>query len=494
MKLKILSALIFIGLLIAPAAQAQSGSATYSYSGPPFTSFYGTDSCPLICGVTGSFTMAQPLAPNLAFGPVTPESFSFTDGSNVITNLNYGQGNSIISVSTDASGNILYWQIELTESNPPDIVTEHYLYTSPYFGTELITADESIQDYYSDEAFEESGPGTWTTTLANHSFLIESTNTEPSAGVATSSDPDATVQCSVAAPCPQKLQFVFDTINGQQAVLGSPNVLWGTNSLYATGTSINLGTLCGSNNTMSITNGDSSVYYFSFTDGSNPCVSTSSSPSTGTYCLTIPGMEDCFFNFESGPFSMYAYPAPGGYYVGTFNDAASGHHTSAGGSGNDIMSLTINSDFSVTSTLVAVPYDLCPQQSSLLNLTSTDPLALAYAAYPYSVGGIQVGDVTLAVLGDGTGNVLAIIAGDQDANGNVLPAGNLYVTGYGVSGVCAGTYFYDRPFATKGVKATPIRRTPPHHRLNDRFEREFDEKNPNREQVAPRLTIPILKW
>ena len=480
MKLK--HAIVLLALfLCVPSAFAQSPR-TYTYVGNPFVYFSG-DSCPPECSISGSFTVSQPLADNLAWETqITPVSWSFTDGNSVLTQSN---SSAYIYVSTDAAGNLVNWLVEVYNSTD-----QLYLVTINYpNGQDTIDYSLSGGAIY---GYIQNDNGAWIP--PNQSFIIESTNTEPSAGVATSSDPGATVQCTVAAPCPQKLQFVYDTINGQQFVLGSPNVLWGTNSLYATGTSINVGALCGSNNTMSITNGDGTVYYFSFTDGSNPCLSTSSSPSTGTYCHTVPGMENCFFYFESGPFTMYAYPAPGGYYVGTFNDATTGHHTHAGGSGNDIMSLTVNSDFSVTSTLVALPYDLCPQQSSTLNLTSTDPLALTYAAYPYSIGGIQVGDVTLAVLGDGTGNVLAIIAGDQDANGNVLPAGNLYVTGYGVSGVCAGTYFYDRPFAKKGAKATPIRRTPPHHRLNDRFEREFDEKSQNREQVPPRLTIPILKW
>jgi hypothetical protein len=53
-------------------------------------------------------------------------------------------------------------------------------------------------------------------------------------------------------------------------------------------------------------------------------------------------------------------------------------------------------------------------------------------------------------MGDGFGNVLALVADDQDANGSLLPAGSFYTTGYAVSGVCGGTAFYDKPFSKRG--------------------------------------------
>ena len=65
----------------------------------------------------------------------------------------------------------------------------------------------------------------------NRQFLLESDSTEPSAGFATNSDPNATVQCSVSSPCAQQLSLIFNTVNQQPAFLGNPNVLWATNSI-----------------------------------------------------------------------------------------------------------------------------------------------------------------------------------------------------------------------------------------------------------------------
>src|ERR1700734_1150149 len=65
----------------------------------------------------------------------------------------------------------------------------------------------------------------------NQHFIIESIGDAPSAGFATSNDPNATQKCSVEAPCPQQLDIAFDTLNQQPAILGSPNVIFATNSL-----------------------------------------------------------------------------------------------------------------------------------------------------------------------------------------------------------------------------------------------------------------------
>jgi hypothetical protein len=87
------------------------GATTYNYTGNVFTSVsapYTTSD-----SVTGSFTLAVPLADNLtSFTTVTPQSFSFSDGVNgdTITNTSPGVG-SQFSFETDASGAITKWQV-----------------------------------------------------------------------------------------------------------------------------------------------------------------------------------------------------------------------------------------------------------------------------------------------------------------------------------------------------------------------------------------------
>ena len=71
---------------------------------------------------------------------------------------------------------------------------------------------------------------------------------------------------------------------------------------------------------------------------------------------------------------------------------------------------------------------------------------------------------------------------DQDADGNVLPVGSLYATGFAAAGVCDGTLIYDKPFAQKGVRGT-ARPGNNHHRPHlTKQMREFEERIENRER------------
>jgi hypothetical protein len=68
--------------LFAASARADT---IYTYTGNPFTVFSGLDACPPVCNISGSFTLASPLAANLPFEAITPTAFSFTDGSVTVT-------------------------------------------------------------------------------------------------------------------------------------------------------------------------------------------------------------------------------------------------------------------------------------------------------------------------------------------------------------------------------------------------------------------------
>jgi hypothetical protein len=90
---------------------AGSGTTTYVFLGVPFSQFVGT-TCPPSCQLTGSFTVAQPLPPNLSqdvggSGAFTPLSFTFTDGVTTFTQSNSTSFG--FAVHTDANGNIIQW-------------------------------------------------------------------------------------------------------------------------------------------------------------------------------------------------------------------------------------------------------------------------------------------------------------------------------------------------------------------------------------------------
>lgn len=105
------AALAFAALALTPLAHA--GSITYTYTGntlSPLADF----NCSGACNITGSFTLATPLADSLAYTSsvlYTPTSYSFSANGVTLTNTN-----SVIVgfyLGTDATGNINEWDIDL---------------------------------------------------------------------------------------------------------------------------------------------------------------------------------------------------------------------------------------------------------------------------------------------------------------------------------------------------------------------------------------------
>jgi len=152
--LVVLALLLFAGI--------SKADTTYDYVGSPFTYFSGV-TCPPECNVTGSFSVAQPLPANMAFGAITPTTFSFTDGAVTITPLNYGPGNSSFSFGTDASGAITFWNVTLTEVWPPNLITEHAPFTDSWGDpTFIVTFDSVYHDIFAGGEGYTSTAGTWT--------------------------------------------------------------------------------------------------------------------------------------------------------------------------------------------------------------------------------------------------------------------------------------------------------------------------------------------
>ena len=139
---RLLSALIF--LCFAVVANSADAATTYVYTGSNYAGTMGSYSTSM--KTTGSFTTASPLAANLTFAPIGPgglnlvTQWSFNDGINTLTNLNsepLGGWLSSFSVSTDASGHITEFQIEIMNPPSPNTVGQvmnsiSVYSTSPY--------------------------------------------------------------------------------------------------------------------------------------------------------------------------------------------------------------------------------------------------------------------------------------------------------------------------------------------------------------------------
>ena len=101
-------------------AQFADAATVYTYTGSDFTSFFPTAQGVFTSSdsITGSVTVATPLADNLSFSEVSFTSYSFSDGVDTLTNLNSAPMSDApapfaFAVSTDASGNIIAWSIDI---------------------------------------------------------------------------------------------------------------------------------------------------------------------------------------------------------------------------------------------------------------------------------------------------------------------------------------------------------------------------------------------
>jgi hypothetical protein len=146
-----------------------------------------------------------------------------------------------------------------------------------------------------------------------------------------------------------------------------------------------------------------------------------------------------------------------GTYQGTFNDSG----TVFGSSGSAQFAVTTNSDFSVTGTVSVPANSICGSQTSALSLSSSNSQAQNNGVAT-GIPGIALGDTLQLAAANGT-TLIWFIASDDNSSGVLLLSGTIFVTGYVVSGVCAGTYFYDAPFARERAHfppRLPIRRPP----------------------------------
>src|SRR5215471_1073972 len=96
-------------LSVAYPASVQAVTATYKYTGNPFTFVTGVYTTSDF--VTVMLTLASPLAPNMPLSTITPTAFTFSDGVQTITNLTSSGTN--LQVATGAAGQITIWNLQV---------------------------------------------------------------------------------------------------------------------------------------------------------------------------------------------------------------------------------------------------------------------------------------------------------------------------------------------------------------------------------------------
>jgi len=151
------------------SAGAAYANVTYTYTGHLFTT---SDQPAGVTGVSGSFTIASPLAANIpifgAGSAITPLSISFTDGLH--TSMPFGGGDTLW-MGTDAGGSIRAWQVGMaaacSPADPPSCtgVTILSLNRLGSIQDEAFAANSSFNVLWDAVTF--SDPGVWTVSTAS---------------------------------------------------------------------------------------------------------------------------------------------------------------------------------------------------------------------------------------------------------------------------------------------------------------------------------------
>ena len=112
-------ALFVAAVVVAAGPGVANASAIYDYTGNDFTLVSGPYTT--ADSIMGSLTLSAPLGDNLNLVTVTPSAFSFSDGVQSISASN-GSGTSSFLFSTDATGNITQWDVNLCISPCSDLI------------------------------------------------------------------------------------------------------------------------------------------------------------------------------------------------------------------------------------------------------------------------------------------------------------------------------------------------------------------------------------
>jgi hypothetical protein len=168
---------VFCGLLLAALPSAALADTVYTYTGNNFASFDGTEFT-TSDSVSGSFTIAAPLAANLTMTLVNWATFSITDGVDTFTNETTGLIFDYLAVSTDANGDITNWAmllltnyLELDSQN----ITSNFVGFKNGQGVSFTAgaADVGYDFNFDEEVGYTYAGGTWTSASTDPSAVPE---------------------------------------------------------------------------------------------------------------------------------------------------------------------------------------------------------------------------------------------------------------------------------------------------------------------------------
>src|SRR5215471_5063071 len=123
---------------------------TYQYTGNPFTEVVGAYTTSDF--VSGTVTLADPLAPNTALTSVSPTAFTFSDGVQTFTNLSPSVDFSF-TFATGPTGAIILWNVHVGTSPSTTLLTVQDGNNEPL---------DAVRISFNDRGANFSAPGQWT--------------------------------------------------------------------------------------------------------------------------------------------------------------------------------------------------------------------------------------------------------------------------------------------------------------------------------------------
>ncbi|MGA9569862.1 MAG: chitobiase/beta-hexosaminidase C-terminal domain-containing protein [Candidatus Acidiferrales bacterium] len=370
---------------------------------------------------TGIYTDgAMPGTPSV---DLTPSGIDLHSGDTMAVHVTY-DGTTLTMTITDAVVNKTFtqsWPV-----NIPAIIGGNLAYAGFTGGTGGLTASQKIESWTFVSYVPQSQQWTIVTTsesAPNASALTDANgNPYPCSGQSPDNSGDANPNCY--NPLVITTDWHAPTIPGG-----------GTNTTMLANTFTNSGCSAAGNVTSITTTGYlpsgtyNAVISMVLDSGATITFTGTSSSNNSQFSGTFSSTGSCMGG-DSGTFVATLFPTVTGMYAGSFESTTGGSNASVQ------MGLQTDWNFNVTGTIApATGAPVC-----FSNLTIGTPLASTYGSSMAS------GDVIEAFGSDSSGNVVAFIASNTDANEKPLPDGGLYVTYVGLAGACNGISGTDVPF------------------------------------------------
>jgi len=156
--------ILFCGLQSAARADI-----TYTYTGNDFTTATGAYTTSDF--VSGYFTLASALGDNLVLASETPATYSFSDGVQTISSLS-PPTDVTFEISTDASGNIDAWFINLENPSPLNQISTQTSPNQEDLGSSGGSEGFNLFGTVSESQWVESGASTSPVPEPNMSWLL----------------------------------------------------------------------------------------------------------------------------------------------------------------------------------------------------------------------------------------------------------------------------------------------------------------------------------